>query len=458
MMNITICQASLQEKGTIQQLRFRLRDGREIQLYHKSSITCKQKELAQFGLDAKVRRGVRVYNAQLEAELLAEIEIMTEAYTKMLDEGKDLTSESFEKVINELKHPILEQRSAEDPLPARFRRYAEDAYRDHVVGASRYQHFMTLAGKIERYLIIKGISKTVASEVTPEMVMDFRSFILEEYKYTKRYPHLYKNLNRSNKPTRPLSINTAATQMKAFQTFFNVLEQQDEILKSPFRKLSRDRKRAAMHTMYDEPFFLRQEEFEKVRTIPLPQKLENARDAFVLQTALGCRISDFQRMGQDNLSFSSEGIPFIHYLPQKTAGTQATNQEIQTPLVRFAYDIIQQYHFSFPVLKNIYGSCGFNAKIRSILQLAGIDRKVPIFNEEKGKNEYIPLYSLSGTKLCRKTHVDMVNKVQLDMYAAGLHREGSSAVRRYTAFELKDKFTLLNLAFRQEAYSINSIN
>ena len=36
--------------------------------------------------------------------------------------------------------------------------------------------------------------------------------------------------------------------------------------------------------------------------------------------------------------------------------------------------------------------------------------------------ERVPLYGLE-----RKTHVDMLNKVQINYYVAGLHREGSKA-------------------------------
>lgn len=46
----------------------------------------------------------------------------------------------------------------------------------------------------------------------------------------------------------------------------------------------------------------------------------------------------------------------------------------------------------------------------------------------------------------------MMNKVQIDRYAAGLHKKGSSAVNRYTVMELKDRFALMNLAFDQKAY------
>ena len=103
----------------------------------------------------------------------------------------------------------------------------------------------------------------------------------------------------------------------------------------------------------------------------------------------------------------------------------------------------------------MYGEYGYNAQIRSMLQICKIDRKVPVFNEETKTNEYVPLWSQGSTKLARKTHVDMMNKVQINKYVAGLHREGSSAVNRYTNLELKDRFDLMNVAFKQEEYKVD---
>ena len=41
----------------------------------------------------------------------------------------------------------------------------------------------------------------------------------------------------------------------------------------------------------------------------------------------------------------------------------------------------------------------------------------------------------------------MLNKVQINYYAAGLHRQGSEAVFRYTNMELKDRYELIQAAF-----------
>ena len=67
----------------------------------------------------------------------------------------------------------------------------------------------------------------------------------------------------------------------------------------------------------------------------------------------------------------------------------------------------------------------------------------------------LPLYEAASTKLARKTHVDIMNKVQVNIYAAGLHRQGSGAVHRYTMMELADRFALMNVAFDQEDFRVD---
>ena len=66
---------------------------------------------------------------------------------------------------------------------------------------------------------------------------------------------------------------------------------------------------------------------------------------------------------------------------------------------------------------------------------------------ETGDNEYRSICEVATSKLARKTHIDMLNKVQINYYAAGLHRPGSEAVFRYTGMELRDRYELIRAAF-----------
>lgn len=436
-------------------LVFRLRDGRDVQITHKSDIRADLADLEKLNPDGTVKGRISIYNTDLAKQLKNEFEIMTTAYAVMRESGLDMTSDVFEMEIARIKSPVAVEHKTIPSITERFRKYAEDALKYGIIGEARKKHIIVVSDKLERFLYINGISATTPAEFNETHLMEFREFIYNEYQFVKKYPKLYKDVKDQNKPKARLSMNTVASQLKMLQTFLNELENSDEIHKSPFRKLGKERRKVVMKTHYDDPIFLRKDELLKVMKAEVPAGMQDTKDAFILQCALGCRISDFQIMNMESISVNDDGIPYIHYIPKKTADDQVGNEEVTTPIVRFAFDIIKKTDFNFPILKNIYGAAGYNAKIKSLLRIAKIDREVPVFNEITKTNEYKALHTMGSSKLCRKTHVDIMNKVQVDMYAAGLHKEGSAAVTRYTQLELKDRFALMNVAFDQEEYKVD---
>lgn len=437
-------------------VHYRLRDGRNVQLCHTSDILASVSDLAKLNPDGSRKDRVQIYNQELSSQLAEEYRVMQQAYAVMCDKGLDMTTSVFEQEIRRIKEPVVQTRTENPNIVDRFRRYADDSLRSRIFGAARHKHIIVVAEKLQRFLVINGISGLTAPEFTEAHLMDFRNFLFDEYQFVKKYPKLYEKVSARNKPQSRLSMNTVASQMKMFQSFFNELENIDEIGKSPFRKLGRERKKAIMKTLYDEPFFLRRDELQKVIAYQVPSLLQDVKDAFLVQCAFGCRISDFQQMSMDSIAVSENGIPYIHYIPQKTVDLQVGNTEVETPIVRYAFDIIIRTGFSFPIIRNVYGPNGYNAKIKYLLGVCGIDRKVAQFNEQTRQNEYVPICEVASSKLARKTHVDMMDKVQIDKYVAGLHSKGSNAVDRYTSLELSDRFALMNAAFGQEPYKVNS--
>jgi hypothetical protein len=128
-------------------------------------------------------------------------------------------------------------------------------------------------------LLLKA-SVDYSEDLMSYYLMDFREFLFDEYQYVDKYESLYKGFKKKNIPQERLSMNTVTSQMKMFQTFFTELESVDEIRKSPFRRLSRERKKAVMRTKYDDPFFLRKEEFQMILSAQVPPSQEETRDAF----------------------------------------------------------------------------------------------------------------------------------------------------------------------------------
>ena len=442
-------------KGTVR-VRLRLTDGRAADIFHSTGIKASLEDLSKFTAECKLKPKCSVYNRELFDAITTEKDLVERAYKEMVQKGLDLNAEVMDGLIEGYKVPIKAVRKDAKTLISSFHEYIEAAKRDGVIGERRSSHIAVVADKLERYLTIKGLSHLTPKEFNDQQLLEFRQFLYDEYLYVDKYKHLYEGVRSHNLPSDRLSTNTVVSQLKMLQTFLNELEFQGQVDRNPFRQLSRERKKAVMKTKYDDPVYLRSDEFETLRKAKIPACLEPIRDAFLVQCAFGCRIADFQTLTMENVAVTEEGIPYVHYLPQKTAGAEEGNTEIQTPIARFAFDIIKRTGFNFTIIRNIYGKSGYNVLIKSLLRECELDRKVPVYSESKHTNEYIPLCDLGSSKLARKTHVDMLSKVQINLYAAGLHKQGSSAVNRYTSLEVKDRFMLINMAFNQKPYKVTS--
>lgn len=342
---------------------------------------------------------------------------------------------------------IFHVRKRSEQIYSRLLRFINEAHRDGVMEDDRYAVALSKARKLDRFLIITGKTSMPVSAFTTDMVLQFRQFIYDEYKYVTLYPQLYPRGTGHRSPQKRLRDTTVVHDLKLLQAFFAELENTGEIDRSPFRRISMEKRRHMMHVMYDAPIFLRAEELKQVMATKVPKDLQWAKDLFVLNCAIGCRISDLLRLTPDKVAISEDGIPYIHYIPSKTSKMQTTNQEVMTPLIEPALEIINRTHLKLMGPNVKYGKQRYNIAIKQLLKYCGITRQVSIYNHELGENIYKPLYEVATSKLARKTHIDMLNKVQINYYAAGLHRVGSDAVFRYTNLELADRNRLLKATF-----------
>ncbi len=334
-----------------------------------------------------------------------------------------------------------------EPLYQRFVRYLEDAHRDGVIGDGRYAVAKGKASKLQRFLTINGLAAITADDFSSDLVLEFRQFVYDEYQYVPQHLELYPRKSGHRPPIKRCCNSTVVHDLKLLQAFFAELENTEEIRVSPFRKISTKKRRVIMHVMYDDPVFLRAEEFRQVLQTKVPKELQLAKDIFVLNCAIGCRISDLLRLTPDKVSVSDDGIPYIHYIPSKTVGKQTTNKEVVTPLIEPAREIIRRTHLKLIDGNLNYAKQRYNKSLRRLLEYCGINRQVSLFDSETGDNISKPLYEVATSKLARKTHIDMLNKVQINYYAAGLHSAGSEAVFRYTSLELADRNVLMKAAF-----------
>ncbi len=433
MEKITLCSGTV--GGDCSAICLRLEDGNRV-FYHSTGITpvCDRTTI----------------NPVMQNEIARHGMAMCKAYTLMQLRSMDMDNRIFETEVRRMLTDDEEALSAiaeAEPLYPRFVRYLNDAHRDGVIGDARYAVALGKARKLQRFLTIFDITSLAAGDFTPDLVLEFRQFIYDEYRYVPLYPKLYPKVVGHRPPVKRCCNSTVVHDLKLLQAFFTELENTGEIRCSPFRKISAKKRRTIMHVMYDAPVFLRAEEFRQVLETDVPPNLQWAKDMFVLNCAIGCRIGDLLRLTLDKVAISDDGIPYVHYIPSKTVGRQTTNKEVITPLIEPAVEIIRRTKLRLIDTNPKYARQRYNKALRHLLKYCGISRRVNLFNPDTCDNVSKPLYEVATSKLARKTHIDMLNKVQINYYAAGLHQTGSESVFRYTSLELPDRNVLMKAAF-----------
>ena len=455
MKGLTLFRRTTKSEGMIK-LRFRLKDGREVDLYHKSETKADIKDLTKLEDAGELRPKVSIYNHELKEKIDREMSAIETAYIELcakMDKSL-ITATLFEETICRHLHPQnYIAVTKEETLLERYARFIKEGYRDGTFAEKRVLQYNGLYNELKRYLTIRNQLNVLPKSFSADDLMKLRLFLFEEYKYVEKYPALYSEIKERCVPSKERAQNTVAIKLRMLQAFYTELEDRDEIDVSPFRKLGKNRRKVVMKESYDAPVYLLQEEFLKVMNTDVPATLQEAKEAFLLQCAFGSRIDDFKSLNMDKVVVSAEGIPYLRYLPQKTLKSNEHKDEVEIPIIRYALDIIKKWQFNFPILKYVTGKSGYNVKIRKLLDQ--IDREVKVFDKDSSDNIYKPLYTMGSSKLCRKTHLDMLTKVQVNMYVSGHHKEGSSAVKHYSSLMLKDRFILMCAAYKQPIYKVD---
>lgn len=461
MAKIDVSISSLVNGSGKSELLFRVNVNRDIRLRVKSSIFVYPNRFKNGAIvlpRAEDGKGTR--KEMLEASNT--LSNLTVSIINFCETQKDLTKDDLTVFIDKFHNPqkYIKVDDKKEPLCEMFQRYVDGWLDTGVIGSGRKKHYDVVIRELTRFFIINGVDGCPVENFNKDYILKFREFLRTEYKLVDKYPGLYVDMNSRNRPSKERSQNTIAEKLLLLQAFMVELESNDIIPVSPFRKIGKE-KEAIMKQQYDEPIFLTKSEFNMLLAKECPESLQRVKDIFIVQCCLGCRVGDFRRFTFDNIGIE-EGIPYIHYLPQKTYRDGLIRTEIRTPVIRIAYNVIMKYKGGLPnnALLPYYpdgnGETGYNYQIKKLLEYYEIDRKVAMFSTTLGANEYKCIYEVASSKLARKTHVDLMNKVQVDKYAAGLHAKNSSAIERYTNMGIKERFILMCAAFGCDEYRVNN--
>lgn len=82
----------------------------------------------------------------------------------------------------------------------------------------------------------------------------------------------------------------------------------EEIEKSPYRKITKDKKQKLLQERYTAPVYLYAEELQRIISTAVPEALREVQNAFALQCAIGCRVGDFKKLTTANIATAKEGF------------------------------------------------------------------------------------------------------------------------------------------------------
>jgi hypothetical protein len=380
---------------------------------------------------------------------------LSEAFNTARALKEPITAKSLIHDLKKLSGQIKIEEVKELTFLQDFRDTVDRWLKNGIIATERRKHYSVTLNILERFLKINKLMKIKTSEVTADILLKFQDFLYEEYTLIDEYPEIYNELKKKELP-KERTKNTVASKMRGVKAFFNELEENDIIVKNPFRKISKRERVLMLKETYDEPIYLTLDELLHIVNSEVPKSLERVRDCFLLQCTIGARVDNFNNLTWKNIH-SEHGFYYVRYMPSKT-NRNKTLKLIDTPIVKFGADILNKYKGQLSDLlvpnykRNVSGKTGYNFQIKQLLAFLEMNRTVIIREGDKEKHSTISEQGCS--KMCRKTHVDITAKTALKKNISGLHEDNSDAVDRYTSLNIQEKFELYCKAFSQPKYKI----
>lgn len=420
-------------------VRFRLRDGRNVQLFHASELeinpsdwdATRQEIKAKVLYDAEKRA---TFNKAVADRKSMMLEIYNAAMVK-----EDLTSDWLELEINKRLHP--EKYIVEEHRQTFFEAY-EEFVEKRKLSDWRVRAIRVVIRALRRYELYAR--RTVDSRfvldldtVTPLVLRDIEEFLRNEYTFFEQYSDIYKAVPESRTP-QPRGQNTINGILTKLRTFFIWANDVGKTTNNPFRNY------AVEECVYGTPYYISIDERNKIYRTNLARhpQLATQRDIFVFQCLIGCRVGDLYKLTRDNLIGGA-----VEYIPRKTKDGHPVT--VRVPLNTIAREILARYaDYTGPVLFPLIAEQQYNRAIKRIFLAAGLKRKVTILNPLTREPEQRPIWEVASSHLARRAFVGNLYKQVKDPNLVGAlsgHKEGSRAFARYRDIDDEMKNELVKM-------------
>ena len=411
------------DKNKSANVRFRLRDGRDFQVFHKSNLSVnpdkwdekQQKIKARCIIDEQERKTFDTGINDRKA-------LIKNVY---LEKGKTLTSDLLDTEIDKALNP----EKYETP-PQSFFEAFEEFLTKHPLSEVRRKNFRVVFRCLKRFeLYTRQTDRKRKSwmweldSVTPDTLQSFSDFLKKEHIYFDTLPDLYKEFPEYHKQ-KPRGQNTVNDIFVKFRTFFLWCVKNKKTNNRPFDNFKID------ECVYGTPFYITIDERNQLYSLNLSHRpeLETQRDIFVFQCLVGCRVGDLYNFAKANIIDGE-----IQYIARKTKDGKP--KTVKVPLNKIATEILTKYaDYEGKKLFPFISQQKYNDAIKRAFTFAGITRSVVICDPLTRENVIRPINEVASSHLARRCFVgNMYAKAKDQNLVAELsgHKQNSKAFARY---------------------------
>lgn len=420
-------------------VRFRLRDGRKVQLFHKSELEVNP----ELWDDNKQAIKAKVIYPALERKIFNDSvnerkKLIDDIYSKQLVK-EDLTSDWLEleidKVINPGKYISEEEANQTESFFDCF----DEFLSKRKLSTVRINNFKVIKRALQRYELYKAYMrkpvKLTLDTVTSNTLRDIEDFMRNEHKIFVEFSDIYTEIPEKRTP-QMRGQNTINDIFTKLRTFYLWAIEAGKTANNPFKGY------AVEECVYGTPYYITIDERNQLYQADLSKRppLAVQRDIFVFQCLIGCRVGDLYKMTKDNVMNGA-----IEYVPRKTKEGRPVT--VRVPLNAKAKEILNRYQYGSKLLPFI-SEQKYNTSIKDMFRLAGLTRMVTIINPTTREEEKKPLNELASSHLARRCFVGNLYKQVKDPNLVGSlsgHKEGSKAFARYRDIDEDMKQELIKM-------------
>lgn len=420
-------------------VRFRLRDGRNIQLFHASELEVNPSDWDATRQEIKAKV---LYDAEKRASFNKAVtdrkNMMLEIYNAASDK-EGLTSEWLDQEIDKRLHP--DRYIVEQPRQTFFEAY-EEFIEKRKLSDWRVRAIQVVIRALRRYELYarRTVDRRFTLDldtVTPLVLGDFEEFLRNEYTFCEQYPEIYEAVPESRTP-QPRGQNTINGVLTKLRTFFIWANDVGKTTNNPFRNYTVE------ECVYGTPYYISIDERNKIYRTNLSRhpQLAIQRDIFVFQCLIGCRVGDLYKLTCENIIDGA-----VEYIPRKTKDGHPVT--VRVPLNAIAREILAKYaDYAGTSLFPLMAEQQYNKAIKRIFLAAGLKRRVTILNPLTREAEQRPIWEVASSHMARRTFVGNLYKQVKDPNLVGAlsgHKEGSRAFARYRDIDEEMRTELVKL-------------